>query len=622
MSRYELREKSLGSLVKLVRREVSGEAGAHVVVYLDEGATEAVRWAGGLVWAISAMGLSGPECLRQLGQKNSSLQRFTTAIVVLCERITSLESAQRAAGEARRVVVACDACAQEVLAQCTAALVIVEGASPRFAAPLCALDEEDDVELPVIVTLTNSRLAAAFPSLSLGGKPRADQLSDVQRHTLREMAGTLARVCFDLGLDARRRVFAVGPTSRLVGTAALSELEATCVSATPASLVLVDRTVDLSLQDVESGSFVSRALEWLPRQGWAWSAEPTVDAARWTTQPCGEDAQPLPACREIETAWPIPLSVAVPSARHLARAAVVNGTDDGGVALVAEECERALRNAGHSPAPRKHGRGPGAHLFEQLKRLVRLSSAPDGLVALAACAVEVSQRTKKRMKLDKELKELARRLFVADALPDDIIDVAVDALERGKASPAAAITVALAALSRSEQAVRDTTLRNLAGALERKSSIRPSPTNFFLDPTLRLPSPLGTLPLLAHALLKPADRHVNAVCVPVGGALESFGAAIGDAIGISRFLKHSASAAVPRDADVIIFFVVGGITLHEIADTARCLQSEHLPTGKLVIASTALASTEQIARLFCDQHAKDNLVPAVSSPPANSAQVA
>lgn len=615
MSRRDLRERSLGSLVKLVRREVSDDPEARVVVYLDEGATEAVRWAGGLVWAISAMGLPGPECLRQLGQKNGLVQQFTTAIVVLCERITSLESAQRAAGEVRRMVVACDACAQELFAQCSAALAIVEGACPRFAAPLCALDEEDDVALPAIVTLTNSRLAAAFPSLSLGGKPRADQLSDVQRHTLREMAGALARVCFDLGLDARRRVYAVGPTSRLVGTAALSELEATCASATPASLVLVDRTVDLSLQDVESGSFVARALEWLPRQGWAWSAEPTVDAAKWTTQPCGEDAQPLPACREIETAWPIPLSVAVPSARHLARAAVVNEADDGGVAMVAEECEHALRDAGHSPAPPKHGRGPGAHLFEQLKRLVRLSSAPDGLVALAACAVEVSQRTKRRMKLDKELKELARRLFEADALPDDVVDVAADALERGKASPAAAIAVALAALSQSEEAVRDTSIRNLIGALHRKSTIRPTAINIFLDPTLRLRPPIDTLPLLAHALLKPGDRHINAICVPVGGALETFGAAIGDAIGISRFLKHSASTAVPCDAEVVIFFVLGGITLHEIAGTAKCLQTDHSPTGKLIIGSTALASTEQIARLFFDQHAKDNIMPGIGSPP-------
>lgn len=597
-----LRDGSVGALVEAVRREEKGE----VALYLDDGATEAVRWAGGVVWATQAMELRDPGCVRCLPPSGDRKRRLahacSTVVVAMCDpRLDVVRAAAEECRASRLVLI----CPPGAAFESEAEVNVIRDSYPVFVAPFCALDEDDTVAMPEVVTLANRKLACAFPPSAMargGGRVRADQLSDKDRRTLRELATDVARLCVELKCDARRRVFAVGPTSALLGTAVVSHLETlsddddnNIAIRTPCSLVLVDRTADLSLQ--HDLNFIAKAMELLPRQAFDTSSEPALSTRRWTSRPvdghnsCAVSATPLSASRELENSWPAPLSLSAPGARQLARASLVEEPDVA-LARLRDACTDAVVRAGLEVAPPKAGRGPGAELFEQLKRLVKcrgpMDSSTTGLVALASCAVETSQRAKKYAKKDKDLMQVATKLLHADAPADDVVDFAIDAFERDKASPQAVAAVAAAALAATGGPLRDSTNSMLSKALDREVS----PVS--LDPAARL-----NLIDFVDSIANGRDGDgVDDVCVPVGGALESFGAAVGDAIGISRFLRKSATVVKkkkpsPRDQDTVVVFFVGGITCHEI----RQIASRHTTGEKrIILASTNLTSTDQICR--------------------------
>ena len=93
-------------------------------------------------------------------------------------------------------------------------------------------------------------------------------------------------------------------------------------------------------------------------------------------------------------------------------------------------------------------------------------------------------------------------------------------------------------------------------------------------------------------------RAANHGLAPVGGELATFGAAAAGALGIGRFLKaNQAARRVGDGAEVLVFFVIGGLTLAELRDVGDVLLRH--PGKRVVLGSTGLATADAVAaRLF------------------------
>ncbi|KAJ1445311.1 hypothetical protein M885DRAFT_626296 [Pelagophyceae sp. CCMP2097] len=549
-------------------------------------------------------------------------------------------------------------------------------------------------DLPPLFTLAASGAARCFPVLAAelppgaraGGAFRADEVAPARRAELKDLAREVRRALAQLGLDARRRVWALGATSALVGTAVVADLDAEferAEGAAPpffarprdaASLVLLDRTCDLAsvLALADCGVVARALLTFRADAPPGAAAPPRCDVAlrmpRWTCAAAALPAAattPLPALEKIEAAWPAAPALSDGAARDLLRR-VSAATHDAGLALLADECRAAAVQAGRPAAPPKAGRGRGAELDAQLKALV--ATAPrDGVFAawgdddgggfhgggcaalapLSAAAIEAAQRTSKKSKSTFDdvagLEGLQLRLLGAGAGHDELAGVLADAVARAPGSARLAMTrddaarLALrgAALCAAEgrDALGDEARGRLAAA-----NVVDDDAAFDVLEQLGAAAAAGSTarrslgadaaaprPLVADLVRGLVDRRPVVGLAHVGGALESFGAALGGAVGLGRLgrlgrgLLQRAAKRAGQPADdgaVVVVFVVGGITVDEVRAVADALRdaaanddADAPRRPQFVLAGTCISTPDGVARALLQTARRGRSIP-------------
>ena len=563
-------------IVAAVRAEQDAYPDDRVVVYLDDGATEVVRWAGGLRWAIPAMGLRSPGCLRSLSALSSDDDRCV--VVVTTGSLPEVP---------RKTTVICDS--------------DVKHSNVRKVALNVIAPFQVEHELQVALLL-KSRAFPVLPWERSGPQLRGEDLPVAKRQELRRFARDVASLCLQLKLDVRNNVWALGPTAALVGVAARGHLDSGS-SNTRGALVLVDRTALVGPEISADPPLLERWLDALKKD--------TVASTRWSSSSSqGKTKPPMSAVETLnQTRWPAPPSFNDGDRRLARDVFLTSSTADAGLQLLAQQCKARVLSHGAAPAPPKPGRGPGAELLEQLK--VLLATAPlaetRSIAPIALAAVDAAQRTRaKKGDLGGALQtRLARD---AGAGADELFDVLCDVLDRDvPLSEVKALALALRAVGLCGGPVSQRAAHRLADALSRRRNrLGLDHRHVDADALVTLGS-LGRAPTdLADLLTRLLDHQSGLPegLKPVGGALETFGAAVGNAIGIGRFLGRGQATTLANgpqhplssgNDQTLIVFVLGGITPSEIAAANTALTGKKTTAPVVVLASTDLTTPDALA---------------------------
>ena len=611
---------ALEPLARLLRREQQNNKEVHLV--LDDGAQEVLRWSGGVEGAVADLGVASVRALPAAGEPCPC--DGSVVVVALCDAFDAKRCAAFAA--AARAVVAASSAADAAAARDRFAgdgSVVVEEAPLLFSAPFGGGDDS----LPQFFALADATSARCFPVLpwDVAAEPerwRADDVDDVSRARLKHLATRVADATRALRLDASKNAWSLGRTSALVGQALALRLEAHAerspLPLPKAALVLVDRTADLAAACAASPACVDRALRYLPR-----AAPRSADVALGAGDDGTKAGAPLSAVENLRKLYGITPSLAAGD-RRLVRSLAATKENDAALELIAAAANARCKAAGKPPPRPKPGRGKGAEATEQLKALLAPPAPPgaarpawggaassaavavdvEDLAAAAFCCVEATQRTRKGGPLEHvlALQTLVGRLADAsDAGLEELLSVVAEAAARAKLPALDALAVAVQAAARcGVPGGAPRALDALAACVgeERRRELDRLPALAALAAALP-PRPAGPastrLGAVVEAALAGAEDHGLA---PVGGELATFGAAAAGALGIGRFLKaNQAARRVGDGAEVLVFFVIGGLTLAELRDVGDVLLRH--PGKRVVLGSTGLATADAVAaRLF------------------------
>jgi hypothetical protein len=499
----DVMEAARRPLRELLQKEglLSPGAAAGMVVVCDDGATEALRWIGGLQFLREAGAEVGAvydlhsfDARLQAGGGGSreplpavDKQSVPTGLFLLTRFVWDMEDCIMAASRRlglRRVVVAsglsedAHSChphaahlASETMGQPSFYSIAdqlqtslsrmlsidAQSRSSRVGASSAGRSGPGGVPVQVAVahcslsllpvlpllgsfTLSSTAAASSFPMLpwrareadcahqpSPAGQLLPDDIPPPVRLQYRLLAHCLAdALVHQMRLDVVGRMFALGRTSNLVGTtlAALAEMSAQRIRhvapLAEASIILLDRTVDLATPTVHGGGecpLLQRILDCLPRTGvrvvddiaqsGPVSAPNLLDVGVQLPLlfpglglPSGNlDSEKNGALKAVSTykcqlppSWCHPGS----SAADRVVSALASATEDKGHAVLCTALEGVARTEGcRLPPPKK--RGMGAAIFALLTSLSQDSDLPClrhcSLVQLALAAVEALQRT-------------------------------------------------------------------------------------------------------------------------------------------------------------------------------------------------------------------------------------